>query len=238
MRPIPFPFPHFRLLLAGFLMVSAFGVLVGGAAAQDEPPPESASVATWVRLCLEPGCTELLEATEPVDGVTVTITDTQTGDTLGTCVTGDLEPGACQVDIGTAESVSIALDASGFPDGYEATENPGQLDLVNGSEYQFLLFPVGGFPDDDAPEDPPASDDDDSQADISELPSTGAGVANGQYADRAPAAPVLLLAMMLGLAAAGVRALVGNRQISSGRALWSTLEPPSPVGDGGSACAS
>ena len=212
MRPTSLLFPRVHLWLAAVVMVSAFGALAGSAAAQDEPPPESQWVATWVRICVEPGCTELLEATEPLDGVTVTITDTGTGDTLGTCVTGDLEPGACQVDVGSAQSVSIALDASAFPEGHNATENPGQLDLVNGTEYQFLLFPDDGFPPDDEPDDQPPVDDDDSQGDVSELPSTGAGSESGQRLGDAFVLKSLAIALALGLSGAGIHTLARYRQ--------------------------
>jgi hypothetical protein len=162
-------------LLAVLLTIIAAGAYTAGASAQTTG--ETTTLTTYVRLCLEPGCTEDLELTEPVDGVPVEIADAASGEVLGTCTTGDLEAGACAADIATVESVTISLDESAFPEGYQATDNPGQLNLADATEYPFLLQQVDGFPEDDAPEgdSTPVDDaaDDSADAGVSELPSTG-----------------------------------------------------------------
>ena len=215
MGPKRFSLLHPRLLMAGILMVIGFGALAGTAAAQDEAPEEPTSVVTWVRTCLEPGCTEDLSLTEAVDGVTVDVADPATGESLGTCVTGDLEPGACAVEVTGVDSVTITLDEAGFPDGYRADDNPATLDFANGTEYPFLLMPVDGFPDEEAPpaDEPPADEPaDDGDDTVEALPSTGAGANSGQPDTHSTTLMAsLAIVAALGLAGLGARVMNSHR---------------------------
>ena len=175
-----------RLLLAGLLMLIGFGAYSTAAAAQDEVEAETATVTTQVLTCLEPGCTEQIELAEPADGVALEFTDTATGDVLGSCVAGDLEPGICAVEIPFVESVTIMMDESTLPEGYEPTENPGVLALESDvAEYPFLLFPVGGFPEDGGDDEatPEAVGGESDDAGVSELPATGMQAATPEVSD-------------------------------------------------------
>jgi len=177
-----------RLMLAGLLVVIGFGGYAASAAAQDDT--ETTTLTTFVRTCLEPGCTEDLALTESVDGVPVTVADATTGDPIGSCTTGDTESGACAVDVPAGiASVTITLDDTALPEGYVADDNPATLDLANATEYPFLLMPVDGFPEEDDPaQDATPADEapvdeapaDEAPADdeaVSGLPSTGLQVA-------------------------------------------------------------
>lgn len=195
-----------RLLLAGLLLLIGFGAYATTAAAQED----TVTVTTYVRLCLEPGCTEDLDLTENVDGVPVEVADAATGDPLGTCTTGDLEPGACAVDVpSTVTSVTIALDESAFPEGYEASDNPATLDFANATEYPFLLMPAGGFPDEEPVEEPAASPEagDEGEQAVSALPSTGTGTDGG-------ATGIVITAGVLTLAAAGLGVIGARRKLA------------------------
>ncbi len=203
-----------RLLLASVLVLTGFGAFSASAAGQ-EGEGEATSFTTIVRLCLEPGCTEMLDLTEPVDGVPVEVADAVSSDPIGSCVTGDAEAGACVVEIPAGvESLTITLDETAFPEGYESTGNPGAHELANGSEYPFLLFPEGGFPPDDDDEgDPPPVDGEDG-ADtgtdaVSGLPETGAGPERGTTDVLLTA--IVALASMSGLAAMLIRRALGQR---------------------------
>jgi hypothetical protein len=171
-----------RLLLAGLLVCIGFGAFATSAAAQDDG--EVTTLTTYVRTCLDPGCTEDLSLTEPVDGVPVTVTDATTGDPVGSCTTGDSEPGACAVDVPAGiASVTITLDDAALPEGYVADDNPATLDLANAAEYPFLLMPVDGFPPEDdpgdeaTPADEAPADEAPADDDVSGLPSTGMQIA-------------------------------------------------------------
>jgi hypothetical protein len=173
-----------RLLLAGVMLVIGFGAFASTATAEETGEGDATSLTIFVRLCLEPGCTEDLDLTEAVDGVPVSVADADTATEIGTCATGDAEPGACMVDVpaGTT-SVTVTLDEAAFPEGYEATDNPASFSLADTTEYPFLLFPAGGFPDEAQPdptepaEDDAAPEDDATEDDgaVSQLPATGAG---------------------------------------------------------------
>jgi len=164
-----------RYLFAALLVMAAIGLEAPAAAAQDDG---SGEFEILVRLCLEPGCTELEDLVEPVDGVGVEVLDADTQQSIGTCTTGDDSAGACVVTIpdGTS-SVTVILDESSIPDGYVTTENPGTADLANTNQYPFLLMPEDGFPPDDddpAPTDP-GDDDGDEGEGVTQLPETGTG---------------------------------------------------------------
>lgn len=221
----PIRIVHPRLLMAGLLMLAGFGALATGAAAQTTEDPESTTLTAFVRLCLEPGCTEDLALAEPVDGVLLEVTDSATGDVLGSCATGDLEPGACAVEIPAVESVDITLDTATLPEGYEPDANPGVLMLADSQEYPFLLFPEGGFPEDEAPAEQvgatPEADqaavaaeddtgDTDDADEVSALPETGTGTGADSTVTMVTASTLAVAA--LGLAALGVRRLVGRSE--------------------------
>jgi hypothetical protein len=183
-------------MLAGVLVLIGVGAYALPAAAQDEDTGEVTTVTTFVRLCLEPGCTEQLELTEAVDGVPVTVADATTGDPIGTCTTGDSESGACVLDVpASVASVTITLDDTTFPEGYTASDNPATLELANAAEYPFLLMPVDGFPEgedpglDATPEDEAPVDEapaaEAQGGDVSGLPSTGMQVASPESDDAA-----------------------------------------------------
>ncbi len=203
MGPTRLRFPHSRLLVAVLLTIIGAGAFTTGATAQTTG--ETTTLTTYVRLCLEPGCTEDLELTEPVDGVAVEIADAATGDVLGACTTGELEAGACAADIATVESVTITLDETAIPEGYQATDNPGQLNLADSAEYPFLLQPVDGFPEE--AETPPADDSGDEG--VSELPSTGSGPGEDSTA-------IVLTASVLAAATLGLVALA-SREVAARR---------------------
>jgi len=195
-----------RLLLVSLMMVAGFGAFADSAAAQEETTP----VTTFVRLCLEPGCTEDLTLTETIDGVPVTVTD-ETGADIGTCTTGDSEPGACVVDVpNTVTSVTISLDEAAFPEGYSADDNPATFSLADTTEYPFLLMPAEGFPEEDPQatasvaeeaEAPPADD-----ATVSQLPETGSGQESGTTT-------VLVTGLVALTSVSGLLAVVARRAV-------------------------
>ena len=218
---------HPRLVMAGLLTLIGFGGLFSTATAQDEAEVEGTTLTAYINLCLDAGCTELAEAIEPADGVGLEISDPSTGDILGACVTGDLDAGACAIEVPLVESVSVLIDEATVPEGYVTDGNPTEvpLDLESGDApvVSLLLYPADGFPQAEAPvEDlasPEADSGDDSANDtevagddaaVAALPDTGSGSGDDSTAIVLTASA--LAAATLGLAAIGVRRVVGRNE--------------------------
>ncbi|CAN5774372.1 hypothetical protein BH20CHL3_BH20CHL3_12040 [soil metagenome] len=191
-----------------------------------EPEPETTTLTTSILLCVAAGCTELPEAVEPADGIGLEISDTATGDVLGTCVTGDVAPGDCAIEIPFVDSVDVLIDERTVPEGYMAEPNPGQamLDPESGEPQtaSFLLLPVEQLPPDEPTVVPTevleeveptvvsTQAPEDTDQTVSALPDTGTGDGNGS-AGLLLTASVLAMAV-LGLAAIGVRRVVGRAE--------------------------
>lgn len=108
-------------------------------------------VVANVNLCVAPGCTELPDAIEPADGVSVELSDVNTGEALGECSSAD---GRCVIeDVPAVPSVSVMVDPNTMPDGYMLDPNPSNYEIApEAPELWILLYPIEGFPPESTPE--------------------------------------------------------------------------------------
>lgn len=219
MGPVPFGVVHPRLWLAGLLSIMGVGVLFTSASAQGEAAMDTTTLTVSVNLCIDAGCTESPEAIEPADGVALEISDPGTGDILGACMTGDLEPGACAVEVPLVEAVSILIDEETVPEGYVTDGNPTEmpLDVASGEvpAASFMLYPADGFPADEAPVEEVVTPEAETGGEeggetIAALPSTGSGSSAGSTAIVLTASTLAMAT--LGLAVIAVRRLLGRDQ--------------------------
>ncbi len=114
-------------------------------------------VVANVNLCIAPGCTELPEAIEPADGVSVELSDVNTGEALGECSSAG---GQCVIeDVPAVPSVSVMVDPNTMPDGYMLDPNPANYEIApEAPELWILLYPIEGFPPEGTPEAPEVPD--------------------------------------------------------------------------------
>ena len=102
--------------------------------------PQS-DVQVNVNLCIAPGCTELEEAVAPADGVAVTLSDPGTGEVIGTCTTGEIDPGTCAVPEVTGTSAAVSVDPATVPEGYVADADLGVYEwTADNPQISILLF--------------------------------------------------------------------------------------------------
>jgi hypothetical protein len=197
----------FAALLLGIGLVAA-----APAAATTAQGDDIATVTVVVRLCVEPGCTELLEMTEPVDGLAVEVSDAATGTVLGSCVTGSAGPGACTVEMPWTVEVLLAFDPAAIPAGYAPLSNPEAYrfgaEPMPAAEAAVLFYPTEGFPPEEAPDDSgvaptPPADTGDETPPVVALPETGTGGARDTYAPLAGGA--MLAAVVLAIVAGALR---------------------------------
>lgn len=202
--------PYSGALLAALVLGVGLVAALPGMSAAAQEDETTTTLTVYVRLCVEAGCTELLEATEPVSGMTVEIADAASGDVLGSCASG--EDGSCAVDIPWAESVLLSFDEAAIPDGYEAQNNPEQFQFgtepMEAVEAPVLFYPVDGFPPEDGEDDngdtiPPSDAEEGDTSPVDELPETGAGEAVSSNTTLATGA--LIVAVVLAIAGATVR---------------------------------
>lgn len=153
------------LLLAAMLSLPA--VMASSAAARQDTG--TTDVTVHVNLCVAAGCTELPEAIEPADGVEITLSSVDDGTVLGTCVTGDPNPGTCVIPLEQVpEMVMVDMNQATVPVGYvpESVGAPYQL-VPETPELWMLLYPADG---ELAP--PPAQDEPDTPAEPTAPPVT------------------------------------------------------------------
>lgn len=119
-------------------------------------------VSVNVNLCVAPGCTELPEAIEPAEGVSLALSSAADDNVFGTCTTVN---GFCIVEeVPEVNEVSVYVEPETIPEGYFVEPNPSVYQLAAGPEIWLLLYPVEGFPPDDgatpepAPTLPPGDD--------------------------------------------------------------------------------
>jgi hypothetical protein len=107
----------------------------------------SEDLTVFVNLCVAPGCTELVEAIEPADGVVVGLTSVEDGSLIGTCTTGGAGEGTClipDVSVDTT-SASVFVDPATVPEGFEFSPNPSVYEwIADNAELRLLLLPVSG----------------------------------------------------------------------------------------------
>lgn len=117
--------------------------------AQGEVP-----VDVMVNLCVAPGCNENPDAVEPVDGVEVTVTSQDTDEELGTCVSGETEPGHCRIDMSDLpRTVDVTVNEETLPDGWLADPNPQSYEVYPDRATIWVLLTA-----EDAGETPPPDD--------------------------------------------------------------------------------
>jgi hypothetical protein len=104
-------------------------------------------VAVHVNVCVAAGCTELPEAIEPADGVSVTLESVDDGSVLGTCVTGEANPGTCVIALEQVpEAVTVSVDPATVPEGYVADAGTAPYFLqAETPEVWLLLYPEDGI---------------------------------------------------------------------------------------------
>lgn len=113
---------------------------------EDLSGPTQTDVQVNVNLCIAPGCTELSEAVAPADGVTIQLSDPETGELIGTCTTGEFDPGTCTVPGVTGTSAAVSIDPATVPEGYVAESDLGVYEWsVDNPQISILLNPVEGF---------------------------------------------------------------------------------------------
>jgi hypothetical protein len=138
------------------LLATAFvatGQPSASAHAQVERDGPTAKYTVIVNRCLAPGCTEDASLIEPVDGVSVTVSNADDGEVFSSCVTGDTASGQCVVDIRLVTTLAFTFDESTLPEGYRLDANPQIVpnqatEPGAHAELPVLLYPEGGFPPD------------------------------------------------------------------------------------------
>lgn len=150
-----------RVMIMALAMLMSLPAMVATSSAANQETGTT-EVVVHVNLCVAAGCTELPEAIEPADGVEVTLSTVDDGTVLGTCVTGDANPGTCVVALEQVpEMVMVEMSQETVPVGYvpESVGAPYQL-VPETPEVWLLLYPADGElmppPAQDPTEAPPA----------------------------------------------------------------------------------
>lgn len=87
-------------------------------------------VAVTVDLCVAEGCNENPDAVEPADGVEITVTSQETGETIDSCTSGEDDTGQCTVEMtDLPETVDVTVNEDTLPDGWVADPNPQSYEV-------------------------------------------------------------------------------------------------------------